>query len=132
MKVVKGEEIVVAVENKVGKLEEITQLISKEEINIRAIAAYVENNQAIFRIITSDNLKTKEIFSQRGLKPETKEVVIIELPDKVGELHKMAERLKEANIDLEYIYGTTTTAEVATLVFSSNDNEKATQVLANL
>lgn len=132
MKVVKREEIVVAVENKVGKLEEITQLISKEEINIRAIAAYVENNQAIFRIITSDNLKTKEIFSQRGLKPETKEVVIIELPDKVGELHKMAERLKEANIDLEYIYGTTTTAEVATLVFSSNDNEKATQVLANL
>jgi len=132
MKVVKGEEIIVAVENKVGRLEEITGMISKEGINIRAIAAYVENNQAIFRIITSDNLKTEEIFSQKGLKPEAKEVVIVELPNKVGELHRMAEKLKEANIDLEYLYGTTTTAEVATLVFSSNDNEKAIQILTNL
>ena len=132
MKVVKGEEIIVTVENRVGRLEEITGIISKEGINIRAIAAYVENNQAIFRIITSDNLKTKEILSQKGLKPEAKEVVIIELPDKVGELHTMAGKLKEANIDLEYIYGTTTTAEVATLIFSSNDNEKAIQILTNL
>jgi len=132
MKVVKGEEIIVTVENRVGRLEEITGIISKEGINIRAIAAYVENNQAIFRIITSDNLKTKEILSQKGLKPEAKEVVIVELPDKIGELHTMAGKLKEANIDLEYIYGTTTTAEVATLIFSSNDNEKAIQILTNL
>jgi len=132
MKIVKGEEIIVAVENKVGRLEEITGMISKEGINIRAIAAYVENNQAIFRIITSDNLKTKEILSQKGLRPETKEVAIVELPDKIGELHTMAEKLKEANIDLEYIYGTTTTAEVATLIFSSNNNERAIQILANL
>ena len=132
MKVVKGEEIIIAVENKVGRLEEITGIISKEGINIRAIVAYVENKQAIFRIITSDNLKTKEILSQKGLKPETKEVVIAELPDKIGELHTMAGKLKEANIDLEYIYGTTTTAEVATLIFSSNDNEKAIQILTNL
>ena len=132
MKVVKGEEIIIAVENKVGRLEEITGIISKEGINIRAIVAYVENKQAIFRIITSDNLKTKEILSQKGLKPEAKEVVIAELPDKIGELHTMAGKLKEANIDLEYIYGTTTTAEVATLIFSSNNNEKAIEILANL
>ena len=132
MKVVKGEEIIIAVENKVGRLEEITGIISKEGINIRAIVAYVENKQAIFRIITSDNLKTKEILLQKGLKPEAKEVVIVELPDKIGELYKMAGKFKEANIDLEYIYGTTTTAEVATLIFSSNNNEKAIEILANL
>ncbi|RKY40616.1 MAG: hypothetical protein DRP76_01550 [Candidatus Omnitrophota bacterium] len=131
MKVVKTEEIFLVTSNEVGKLAQITGVIAQKNINIRTICAYVRDNQAIFRIITSDNLRAKEVLSQDH-NVELKEVVLVELPDEIGQLHKLGGKLKEEGIDLEYIYGTTSSSQVATLIFSSNDNEKALKILSNL
>jgi hypothetical protein len=61
---------------------------------------------------------------------EDKEVVIVDMPDKVGQLHSVACKLKEANIDLYYIYGTTSEPDKpAVIIFSSQDNDKALAVI---
>ncbi len=129
MKAVKGEEVFLTTENKVGKLEEVTRVIKEKAINIRAINAYALGNQACLRLLTSDNTKTKEVLRGIG-KVESKEVVIVEMPDEVGQLHNLALLLKNANIDLTHIYGTTSQPKgSAIIVFSCNDNEKALKVL---
>ncbi len=52
------------------------------------------------------------------------------MPDEVGQLHNLALLLKNANIDLTHIYGTTSQPKgSAIIVFSCNDNEKALKVL---
>ncbi|MCD6228343.1 MAG: ACT domain-containing protein [Candidatus Omnitrophica bacterium] len=131
MKVVKGEEVFLTVPNKVGLLEEICKLISESGVNIRAICAYVVDDKALFRIVTSDNTKTKEILEANNYSLEKKEVVIVELPDKVGELYNFASKIKNAGIDLNYIYGTTAAPqENAILVFSSDNNEKVLDLLS--
>lgn len=131
MKAVKGEEIVLATENKVGKLSEITSLICSNGINIRAICAYADNGKAIFMLLTSDNTKAKQVLSKAG-NLSTDEVVIVDMPDKVGELDKIASNLKQAGVDLNYIYGTTAEpGKSATLVISSNDNEKALEAISD-
>ncbi len=64
MKAVKGEEVFLTTENKVGKLEEVTRVIKEKAINIRAINAYALGNQACLRLLTSDNTKTKEVLKR--------------------------------------------------------------------
>ena len=129
MKAVKGSEIIVTVENKVGELAEIAQLIKDNNINILAISAWVIDDNAFFRLIASNNTRAKEILQTLGDVDE-KEIVIVDMPDEVGQLFMLASRLKDNNIDLDYIHGTTSEPGKATMVvFSSSNNDKAIEVL---
>ena len=60
MKAVKAQEISVTMENKVGALAQLSGDLSLAGINIRAITASVLSGKAFFRLITSDNEKTRE------------------------------------------------------------------------
>lgn len=130
MKAVKGEELILTVENKVGKLEEVTKLLTEKEINLRGISAYVIDGKAVLRLITSDNFKAKEILKSLGTLA-AKEVIIVDIPDEVGQLNLIAIKLKAAGIDLTHIYGTTSKPhQSAIIVFASTDNNKALEVIA--
>jgi hypothetical protein len=130
MKAVKGEEIFITTANKVGRLEEVTKLVKDSGINIRGISAYAVMDKAYFRLITSDNAKAKNILKNIG-DLQTKEVVIVDMPDEVGALHTLASKLKTANIDLTHIYGTTSKPQQsAIIVFASNNNNKALELLS--
>jgi hypothetical protein len=129
MKAVKGEEIFLSTENKIGKLDEVCCLIKEAGVNIRALSAYVSQDKAFFRIVTSDNLKTKQSLAKLGTL-ESKEIVIVELADSPGALAAIATLFKKADIDIYYIYGTANPAERTSLiVFSSNNNDLALQAL---
>jgi len=131
MKCVKVEETFLITENKLGKLEEVCNSVKEKGINIRAICAYAIEDKAFFRLITSDNATTREVLSNLG-EVESKEVVIVELPDEVGMLQQLALKLKQESIDLNYIYGTSSQPnKEAIIVFSSNNNEKAIGVISN-
>jgi len=131
MKAVKGEELIVIVEDKIGKLEEITEILRKESINIRAINAYIKDKKAVFRILTSNNTKTKELLKNIA-EVKTEDVVIAEIPDEVGRLNELCLKLKEANININYLYGTASEPQAtAIVVFSCNDNFKAVDLISS-
>ncbi|MEI8349226.1 MAG: hypothetical protein WCI77_03640 [Candidatus Omnitrophota bacterium] len=131
MKAVKGEEIILTMENKVGALEVIAKLVTDAGINLRGISAYVIDNKAMFRIIASDNAKAKDILKKAGT-IQTKEVIIVDVPDEIGQLQVLATKLKDAGIDLTHIYGTTSKPhQSAIIVFASNNNNKALEVIAS-
>ncbi|MBN3040707.1 MAG: ACT domain-containing protein [Candidatus Omnitrophica bacterium] len=130
MKAKLAEELLLITQNRVGKLAEISRTIKDNGINIMAISAWAFDDQAFFRIVASDHIKAKEILESIG-KVEIKKIVIAEMPDEVGQLLELASRLKDNDIDLNYVYGTT--AEVgkpATIIFSSNNDIKALDVIA--
>lgn len=130
MRGVKGEEVFLIVDNKVGKLEEVAGTVKESRVNIRAISAWGVEDKAFFRLITSDNDKAKGALKRVG-SVESKEVVIVEMPDEVGQLHALAAKLKDANIDISHIYGTTSEeGRPAIVVFACNDNEKALQAIS--
>lgn len=128
MRAVKGEEIILIAEDKVGKLSEICEAIKNSGINIRAIGAYASDGKAFFRLITSDNVKAKKVLSSEG-EVSKKEVIIVEMTDEVGQLSKLTGALKNAGINLTHIYGSTIKAGApATVIFSSGDNAAALKV----
>jgi hypothetical protein len=130
MKAVKGKEILFIGENKRGQLAEVTGIIKDNGVNIRAISAWAEAGKALFRLVTSDNTKTKDLLGAKG-KVEEKEVVIVEMPDEIGRLQFLSSKLKDNDIDLTYIYGTTyEPGSSAIIVFASDNNDKALEVIS--
>ena len=130
MKAVKAQEVLITVENKIGALTHILSLIAEAGISIKSISAWVVDNIASFRLITSQNLKIQNILSGYNYSIEEKDVVVLGLPDEVGALKNLTIELKEADIDLLYLYGTTSKPEdEAVLIFSSNNNDKAVETL---
>ncbi len=132
MKAVKGEEILLTTENKVGTLESVTSAVKGAGVNIRTISAWGVDDKAFFRLVTSDNLKAKKALEPIGA-VESKEAIIVEMSDKVGQLHLLAKKLKEAGVDLTHVYGTTYEAgRPAIIVFSSDNNNKALEIISSL
>lgn len=132
MNVVKAKELFVSGQNKVGLLEDISSAVSSADVNMRAVCAYVVEDTAFFRLITSDNEKSRQVLENLGVKVEEKDTVIAELEDKVGALNSVSKKLKQESIDLKYIYGTVSkSGDVCLLIFASSNDDKAVEVLSN-
>ncbi|NOZ64368.1 MAG: ACT domain-containing protein [Caldiserica bacterium] len=103
----KEKEIRVVTKNKVGMLAEITEQIFQAGVNIENICAYATGEESLFYLITSDNEKVKSTLSQKGYQIEERNVVVLSLENRPGALSEVAEELKKAGINLNYIYATT-------------------------
>ncbi len=128
----KGKELIVTTEDKLGMLAEITSVITGQGVNISAICAYGMEGKAIFMMLTSDNQKAKTQAESKGWKAEESDVVVVELPDKVGAVKEIADKLKAKNVNLKYIYGTTCTCSpncACRLVLKSEDSDAAISAL---
>ncbi|MCQ9205453.1 MAG: ACT domain-containing protein [Omnitrophica bacterium] len=129
MKAVKGKEIVFTADNKVGELEKIARTLKEEGVNIRAISAWVFEDKAYFRLIGSDNEKVQKVLENLG-SLEEKDVIIVDMPDEVGQLFLLVSVLKDNGINLNYMYGTTSeSGKSAIIVFSSSNDNKALEVV---
>lgn len=105
----KGKELIITTEDKVGMLAEVTSAIAGQGVNISAVCAYSMEGKAIFMLLTSDYKKAKSAAASKGWKAEESDVVVVELPDKVGAAKEIADKLKAKGVNLRYIYGTTCT-----------------------
>ncbi|MBL7198218.1 MAG: ACT domain-containing protein [Candidatus Omnitrophica bacterium] len=126
-----AKQLTVETENKVGMLAELTGTIADAGVNITAICAYGMENKAIFMLISSDNNKAKGVLAQKGYKVEEGEVVTVMLEDKVGQAKGIADKIKAAGINLDYLYGTTCgcTDSPALMVIGSKENAKVVSVV---
>ena len=124
-------ELFMEIPDKVGLLAEVTSKIADKGINIEAFYAYAQDNKAYFGIVTSDVEATRSILSD--LQPQEKEVVMVELENKVGAVKELALKLKEANINLTHAYGSACSCLGGDcrcfLIFASNNNKKALEIL---
>ena len=122
-----GKELHAVTENKVGMMAEISQWLADKGVNIKAVCAYVVEDKAHFLMVTSDNKKATDILKSKEIEVTEDEVVVVEMADKVGALKDMAKKLKNSEIDIKHIYGSTPGVPnaLATIVFNSDDNKKA-------
>jgi hypothetical protein len=123
-------QLLAVIENRVGMLAEVSSVVSGAGINIQAINAYTADSKANFRLITDNNRKAHELLQSKGYQVSEQEVVTVELPNKIGVLKTVADKLKSAGIDLEFIYGTTCSGGCdSLLVFAANNNAQAQKIL---
>lgn len=127
---VKETSIGVIAENKIGLFAEIASAMTEKNVNIKAICGYIQDGKAHCYMLTSNNAGAIEALKARGFDVEGKEVVAVLAENKVGEAGKIAGKIKNAGIDLDFLYGTTCAGDVeCMMVMSSDDNDKLADVL---
>jgi hypothetical protein len=125
----KVKEISFTMSNKVGLLSEVTTAIAKAKVNITAICAYAMENSATFMLTTDSNAKAKKALAPLGVSVEEADVVEVEVPNKSGELQKVAKRIADAGIGIEYMYATAGAGKSTTCVFKTANDMKAIKVI---
>jgi hypothetical protein len=114
--------------SKVGLLSELAAFITAGKINIEGICAYEMGEQGYFMLITDNNAKAKKILSAMGAEIKSEEIITVEVPNKLGELQKVAKKISVAGIDIFYIYGSPVKGKM-TLVLKTANDKKALKVL---
>lgn len=111
--------------NRVGLLSEVSTVIANANVNIDAICAYEMEDKAYFMLTTANNAKAKRALLPLGIEIKEEDVIAVDMPNRVGELQKVAKKIADAGIDINYMYGTTGTGKSSTCVFKTADDKKA-------
>jgi len=120
----------VFLENKVGALAELCKLISDRSINLLAISAIDTIEEAILRIVAEDEAGTLEILKRAGFHVVETEVFLVELDNVSGATGRMATRLANAGVNIDYIYASAhPTGRKAYLVLRTHKVAEAEKVL---
>lgn len=125
----KVSQISVFLENKSGRLAEVTRALADANINIRALCIAETIDYGVLRFIANDPAKAKRVLSERGFTVTETTVLVVEIEDRPGGLARVIEVLARAGINIEYIYAFLTRSEKAFVVFRLERMEEAAQAL---
>ena len=117
-------QISVFLENKAGQLADITNILSDNQVNMRAI------NYGVLRLIVDDAAKASSILLEQGFILTMTPVVGVAVPDTPGGLSKVLGVISCAGIDVEYMYSVFGQKDgQACMIFRVADTEGLTDVL---
>ena len=86
-------------------------------------------NSAYFMLTTDSNARAKKALAKLGVETKEDDIISVEMPNKIGELEKVAKKIADAGINIDYIYATTGTGKSPVCVFRTSDNTKAVRVI---
>ncbi|MBN2514513.1 MAG: ACT domain-containing protein [Deltaproteobacteria bacterium] len=122
-------QISITVDNKIGVLNIMAGYLADRGINIEAVAGYEmeESRQAKIMLIVDDTRRAIDALNERGFgSVEEKDVIVVELDNKPGALKTVTNLLAHKEINIRYIYATTSPEKCPVrVVMSTSDNEKA-------
>lgn len=124
------EQISVFLENKAGRLCEVTRILAESGINIRALSLADTSDFGILRLIVNDNTRAREVLKERGFTVGKTEVVAVEVDDRPGGLHRILDVLFRANVNVEYMYAfVQQSGDNAVIIFRFDNLEEALNIL---
>ena len=118
----------VFLQNELGRLEEVTDILYNNSINISALSIAETAEYGVLRMIVSDIDKAAEALKAEDFSVKITDVICIETPDIPGELHKTLQILTGAGINLSYMYGYSN-GGTARLILKVSEPQKAIQLL---
>ena len=97
-------QISVFLENRAGQLAEITALLAKNGVDLRAINIAETSDYGVLRLIASHEPEACRVLRENGFIFSTSDVVAVGVPDAPGGLSTLLQLLAENSIDVHYMY----------------------------
>lgn len=91
-------------ENKKGIMREVTGILLEQNINILGSVTNDSAEYGIVRMVASEPEKACEALQKAGFLCRLKQVIGVEVEDKVGNLHSLLSDLANTNISVDYLY----------------------------
>lgn len=125
------QEFEVYVQNKPGDVAWIAEVLARNSVNIRGISTDLGSARPMVRVVTDDEASARSALRSGKLEFSEREVDVVSLPDRPGELAKVTKALSKSGINIEslYILGThgSNAEEVA---ITTDDAARAREVLS--
>ena len=126
----KVKQIAVFLENKSGRMAEITGVLAQHGINIRAMSLADTADFGILRLIVNDTESARQILKDNGFTVGTTEVLVIEVMDKPGGLAGVLQIISENQLNIEYMYAfTQKSGDTGLIIFRFDEIDKAMDTL---
>ena len=124
------EQIAVFLENRSGRLAEITSIIAENNINIRALSVADTADFGILRLIVDKVEEAEKALKEKGFTVGKTTVIAVEVPDRTGGLAEVLDCVQKIGLNVEYMYAfVNKTGENAVLIFRFDDMRMAIESL---
>jgi len=97
-------QVSVFLENKSGRLAEVSRILGQNSIDIRALSIAETTEFGILRMIVNNPDLALEVLKEKGFSVGITEVIAICVDDKPGGLSHALKCLEEKDIGIEYMY----------------------------
>jgi hypothetical protein len=94
----------VGIQNKPGEIARITEIMAKKAVNIRGIATEMSTERPMVHIITDDDVTAHNALKAAGVEFSEKEIIMLAILDKPGELHKITKKLERGGVNIESLF----------------------------
>jgi hypothetical protein len=115
-------------ENKSGRLHEVSELLGREGINMSAFSVADTSEFGILRMIVSDHEKAYKALRENSFSVSLTDVVCLSCPNQPGAMAKALRILSENDVSIEYLYAFSV-GESANVVIKPDHLDKCISVL---
>ena len=125
-------QLTVFIQNRKGTVVSVTDILSKNNINLRALSIAETQDFGILRMIVNDEAHAEKVLAENGYLIKVIDVVGVKIGDEPGKLTAALDVLDKANINVEYLYAfMARTEKHAYVVLRVEDNAVAEKVLTD-
>jgi len=119
----------VFIENKVGRLEDVTKVLKDHNINIASFSLADTAEYGMLRMIVSDPEEGRRVLREEGFSASLADVIAVKIAQKPGTLHEVLKILFDAGLSVEYMYTLSTTGKDTSIIMKVSDLNLALEVL---
>jgi len=128
----KVEQISIFIENKSGRLAEITGILGDSNVNIRALSLADTSDFGILRLIVDDSEKALKVLKEKRFTVSITNVIGVAVSDSPGGLTALLQILDKNNVNVEYMYAfVERSGDNAVIIFRFDDIDEAIKALTD-
>ena len=123
-------QLTVFIQNKKGTVVSVTNILSKNNVNLRALSIAETQDFGILRLVVNDNETAEKVLKENGYLIKSIDVVGVKIGDEPGKLTSALNVLDDAGINIEYLYAfMARTEKHAYVVLRVEENNNAEAIL---
>jgi hypothetical protein len=133
MKTTKTKQLSVSLENRPGRLAHVCKCLAERKINIIALSVLETSEQGILRLVVDKPDEAAKMLKKCPMTVSKKDVLLVELPNKVGVMATVAEKLAAKGINITFVYGSTgKTRGITHVVLAASNLAASKKLLARM
>jgi hypothetical protein len=98
-------QISVFVENKPGRIERVTEILTGAKVNIRAFTVMGTYEYGVMKFLVDKPETALEALKSQGISAQKREILAVLMDDRPGGLHRVARVFWQRKINVEDAYG---------------------------
>ena len=123
-------EFTVLMDDRPGTLGKVCRALADRNVNIVALHSFPIGGKSVARLVVDNPTTAKAALDNERLPVAESEVVQVKLPHRPGEIARVASRLGEARININYVYcGLEPTTNAPLVFFGVNELVQAVPLL---